>query len=112
MILLSILLFILISAWIDWQHLSIEHYIYSHTSRWLLRALFVLSVANDVKEVIGMTLLFIALFDTLLNYFLSKEVFYLGKVALWDRFWMRIPFLYISFKVVSLFVGVYLLILS
>lgn len=104
-----ILTFTLLSVWIDWSHLSKNQYIDSHVSRWLLRALFVVAVATDLKEVIGMTLVFTALFDVLLNKTLGKPLFYLGKVAIWDNFWSRIPYFYMCFKVVALFVGIYLL---
>ena len=111
MILIYTLTFVALSVWIDWQHLRDNDYIESHVSRWLLRALFVVGISSNYIEIIGATLLFTALFDTLLNKCFNKDLFYLGRVALWDIFWSKIPFLYICFKIVSLFVGVYLLLL-
>jgi len=109
MIFFYILAFTILSVWIDWQHLSKNQYIDTHFSRWLLRALFVVAVSNTIKEAVGMTLLFTALFDALLNKVMKKDLFYLGKVAIYDNFWSRIPYLYMCFKVISLFVGLYLL---
>ena len=106
-----IVIFILISAYIDWEHLKDNDYIESHFSRWILRALFVCVASNSIAELIGMSLLFIALFDSILNAMRGKELFYLGTVALWDKFWSRIPYLFIVFKIVCLFVGVYLLLI-
>ena len=106
---LYILLFTFLSAWIDAEHLEDNDYIESHVSRWLLRALFVIAVGNTYQEYIGMTLVFTALFDVILNYLTGRKLLYLGKTAYWDIFWRKIPFLYIIFKVVSLFVGIFLL---
>jgi len=107
-ILTFILLFILVSAFIDYEHISSNQYIENHYSRWFLRCIFILAVSRDLSDLIGMSLLFSALFDGVLNAMRGRELLYLGKVALWDRFWGKIPFLYIIFKVVSLFVGIYL----
>ena len=95
MVLISITLFIALSAVIDSEHLKDNDYIESHTSRWLLRALFVLA----------------AIFDSLLNKLRGLDLFYLGTVALWDRFWSKIMPLFIVFKIVCLFVGTYLLLI-
>ena len=112
MVLISITLFIVLSAVIDYEHLKDNDYIESHTSRWLLRALFVLAVAKgNIAELLGMTFLFMAIFDSLLNKLRGLDLFYLGTVALWDRFWSKIMPLFIVFKIVCLFVGTYLLLI-
>lgn len=109
MIIIYTLAFIGLSVCIDYEHLRDNDYIESHVSRWLLRALFAIAISTNVKELIGVTLLFTALFDSLLNYCFNKDLLYLGSTALWDRFWRKMPYTYFIFKVVSLFVGVYLL---
>jgi len=103
-----IILFTFIEAWRDFEVLN-STYIFSHVSRWIARAFFVLAVAQgDFSDIIGMTLIFSALFDSVLNRLRGKDIFYLGTVAYWDRFWSKIPYLYVIFKIVSLLVGVYL----
>lgn len=106
--LLYISLFTFLAAWIDSVHLNKNEYIENHTSRWLLRALFVIAASNSISDLIGMTLVFTALFDGILNKLRYREVMYLGTVAEWDKFWRRIPFLFIIMKVVCLFVGIFL----
>jgi hypothetical protein len=109
MIIALTLLFTLTSAFIDYEHLKDNDYIESHASRWFLRLLFVLAVSRSIPDILGAGLLFTALFDSLLNVMRGKELFYLGKTAYYDRFWRRIPFLFVIFKIVCLFVGIYLL---
>jgi hypothetical protein len=109
--LIYISLFVFLSAYIDYEHLKDNDYIESHISRWCLRALFVIAVSTRIEDVIGMTLFFAATFDHVLNYLRGKELFYLGTVAIWDQFWSKIPFLFIAFKITSLFVGIFLLLL-
>jgi hypothetical protein len=111
MIIITIL-FIAASAYIDYEHLRDNDYIESHVSRVVLRALFILAVAQgDFYIMGGMTLLFMALFDGVLNYLTKMNILYLGSTARWDRFFREQKFLYIIVKVVSLFGGVYLLLL-
>ena len=106
------LLFIFVSAYIDYEHLRDNDYIESHLSRFALRTLFVLAVAQgDYIVMAGMSLLFLALFDAVLNKLTKMDIFYLGSVSVWDRFFKNKMFLYIAVKIVSLFLGVYLLIL-
>tara|TARA_R100001244_G_C5063764_1_gene109546 strand:- start:1 stop:339 length:339 start_codon:yes stop_codon:yes gene_type:complete len=107
--LLAIIGFTTFSALIDYEHLKDNDYIESHLSRSCLRAIFIIAVGyNNPIAIVGMTLMFMALFDGALNTLRGKELFYLGNTALWDRFWSRIPYLYMVMKVVSLFVGIYL----
>jgi hypothetical protein len=107
-----ILLFIFASAYIDYEHLRDNDYIESHVSRFALRALFILAVsAGDFIVMAGMSLLFMALFDGVLNYLTKMPLLYLGCTARWDRFFREHKFLYILVKIVSLFGGVYLLLL-
>ena len=73
-------------AYIDAEHLNKNEYINNHNSRWILRALFVIAASNDILNVLGMTLIFIALFDGILNKFRGLDLMYLGQVAKWDLF--------------------------
>jgi hypothetical protein len=100
-----ILTFIILSARIDFEHLRDNDYIESHVSRWLLRALFIVVASDSIVEVFGMSLVFAALFDQVLNLMMGKPLFYLGSTAVWDRFWNDKKWLYITFKVVALIIG-------
>ena len=112
MMIIITIVFVFISAYIDYEHLRDNDYIESHVSRWILRALFVLAVAQgDFIVMAGMTLLFTALFDAVLNKLTKMPLLYLGSTARWDRFFKENMFLYVVVKVVSLFGGVYLLLL-
>jgi len=112
MILIITLLFIYASAYIDYEHLRDNDYIESHRSRLALRTLFILSVAQgDFFIMGGMALLFMALFDAVLNKLTKMDLLYLGSTALWDIFFKKHKLLYIVVKVVSLFGGVYLLLM-
>lgn len=109
--LIVIILFTFIEAWRDFEVLQ-STYIFSHASRWIARAFFVLAFAQgDLALTIGMTLVFASLFDSVLNRLRGLDIFYLGTVAKWDLFWIKIPYLYMIFKFVSLMVGVYLCLL-
>ena len=127
MMIIITIVFVFLSAYIDYEHLRDNDYIESHVSRWILRALFVLAVAQgDFIVMAGMTLLFTALFDAVLNKLTKMPLLYLGSTARWDRFFTSpISFklfkkkfyyknkmlLYIVVKIISLFLGVYLLLI-
>lgn len=102
--------FVVISAYIDYEHLRDKDYIESHVSRWLLRLLFITATSNDLFDFVGMSLFFMATFDQVLNAMRGKDLFYLGNTAYWDRFWLDKKFAYICFKIVVLFMSVFILI--
>lgn len=105
---LFIVAFTLVSIWLDYETLK-RTYIYEHRTRWILRFIFVVAVARTPEQAIGMGLFFTALFEGGLNLVLGLPFLHLGNTALWDRFFIRMPRLYVIVKMVSLIVGVYLL---
>ena len=101
--------FVVISAYIDYEHLRDRDYIESHVSRWLLRLLFIVSASRSYFDFVGMSLFFMATFDQVLNVMRGKDLFYLGNTAYWDRFFNRFPYAYIIFKVVTFFSSLFIL---
>lgn len=105
--LLSIL-FIIATAWVDRDTLEWS-YIYSHLSRSFQRAVFFTALSlYSWTGAIGGVLLFMALFDGILNLMRGKDLFYLGTTAYWDKFFNDRLYLYIIVKVVTLAAGLYL----
>lgn len=102
--------FLILSAWIDFEHLADNDFIESHLSRWLLRGVFILGVSNSVLELVAMVLLWMGLFDGILNTFRCKKFNYLGSTAKWDIFFNNRKNLYISIKILAIFAGIGLII--
>ena len=102
------LVIIFASAYYDYKYLQ-SNYIYSHLSRSIIRGIgFSLLALYSIWGAIGGVLLFAALFDGLLNTLRGLDLFYLGTVAEWDKFFnTRLP-LYIAVKVLCLGLGIYL----
>lgn len=108
--LVGISCFVLLSAWIDYEHLKDNDYIESHTSRSLIRILFIVCFSRlDVYPLIGMSLFFASTFDNTLNIMRKKELFTLGNTAYWDRFWIRIKPVYILLTLLSIPVSIFIL---
>ena len=104
-------MFVVLSAWIDAEHINDSDYIEDHKSRWMLRFVFVLACGGlVVSDTIGCGIVFIALFDNLLNKFRNLPLFYFGSVAIWDKFWSNKTWLYKMLVFVSLILGVTLII--
>ena len=103
---------LLLSAWIDFEHLADNDFIESHVSRWLLRGVFMLGVSNSLLELAAMVLLWMACFDSVLNMFRGKGFNYLGNTAKWDIFFNKRKNLYITIKVLAVVVGIGLIIIE
>ena len=102
------IVFIIASAIIDKETLEYS-YIYDHKSRALQRAVFFLCLSlYSITGALGGVLLFMALFDGILNKIRDKNILYLGSTARWDIFFKDKTLLYICVKVVTLFGGLYL----
>jgi hypothetical protein len=103
LIFVTSLVFTFASALIDIEHLDKGHYIDSHSSRFIQRATFftLIGLYNYELAIAGV-LLFAAIFDQMINYGRDMDLFYLGTVAKWDRFWRKYKSLYISFKIIAL----------
>jgi len=104
--------FLLLSAWIDFEHLADNDFIESHVSRWLLRGVFMLGVSNSFLELAAMVLLWMACFDSVLNVFRGKGFNYLGNTAKWDIFFNKRKNLYITIKILAVVVGIGLIIIE
>ena len=112
--LISIIIIVLLFAVFDWYHLNVrKKYIYSHASRWCLRALTVVVFSRfDLLAMLGMTLFFAATFDNTLNLMRGKELFYLGSIADWDKFWRKRKTIYITMILSLIPVSIYILWIS
>lgn len=82
---------IMVAAYIDNEHLVDGDYIEDHYSRWFQRLLFIIAIGGlDILDTIGCGLLFMSMFDIMLNLFMYKKlVIKLGTTALWDLFWRK-----------------------
>ena len=102
------LVIIFASAYYDYRYLQ-NNYIYSHLSRTIIRGLcFGLLALYSITGAIGGILLFMALFDGILNRLRGLDLFYLGNTAEWDKFFNSKPIIYICVKIITLFIGIYL----
>lgn len=99
LIFLTTLLFVVSTAVIDSDHINKGQYFESHFSRVCQRAGFFLAIAFfDVKLATASTLLFVALFDGMLNSMLSRPFLHLGNTAEWDKFFRDQPGIYFFVK--------------
>ena len=101
--------FILWSATIDREHIEKGEYIKNHKSRFMLRLSFVTAIAvYSIPHGIASGFLFWALFDQVLNLERKLPFWYLGTVAKTDIFFSNKKWLYISIKISSLILSLYL----
>jgi len=104
------LLFIVLSAYIDHEHLKDNDYIEDHKSRWWLRATFTVAIGMlNWKDTLGCGLVFMSLFDTTLHFLRFKNFrLEFGNTATWDKFWSDRIITYYIFSAIALIIGVYL----
>ena len=82
--------FILLTAFIDAEHIKKQEYIDSHASRFFQRGFFILAMGLiDPFYLLASLFLFIALFDQVLNSMMGKDFWYLGTTAKWDIIFNR-----------------------
>jgi hypothetical protein len=106
LIFLTTLLFIVSTAIIDSDHINKGQYFDSHFSRVCQRLGFFLVISFfDISLSIASALLFVALFDGLLNRMLGKPLFHLGNTAEWDKFFRDQLGIYFFVKFGSLIVS-------
>lgn len=109
-----LLIFIVFTARIDADHFNKHQFITNHTPRFVQRGFFVLglilSYDMNLYEALAYPLLFWALYDQTLNSMRKGvSLFYIGDTANSDSFARLYPHIYWVSKVVSLFVGIFLL---
>jgi hypothetical protein len=93
------ILFTIYSAVIDAEHITDKDFIEDHRSRFGLRAIFFSALLFiDYRVFILGILFFGSVFDLILNSMCDKDIWYLGDVARWDRFWKKRINLYKAFK--------------
>lgn len=101
--------FTIVSAWVDAEHLLDKDYIEDHTSRSIMRALFFIALGIDHPlHMLAGVLMFAALFDQTLNWFMKRPIWFLGDTAKWDKFWKKRKVLYITSKIIALLASIYL----
>lgn len=111
LIIITSVLFAVYTAQIDKEVLDYS-YIYNHASRVAQRCSFFAAIClYDISAGIGSGLIFMALFDQILNYKRGYSIMFLGDTSLWDKYFRSRPLFYISVKVISLFTGIYLCIM-
>jgi len=100
------LLFLLITyvcVIIDAEHIKKEQYILDHTSRFILRSLIALIISlYSIQDAIIFSVTFWLFFDHLINWRLSKPIFYLGTVSKLDIFFSKRLWVYILLKGICL----------
>jgi len=98
--------FVILSAKVDAEHLKDNDFIESHYSRWFLRVVFFITMGIiHWQYFFASALLFTALFDQVLNYFMGDPIWHLGTTAKWDRFFRKHRWMYVSIKIISLTIG-------
>ena len=101
--------FTYVSAIVDAEHINKKQYIDSHVSRGFLRGMFFCATGfSDPLNAIASSFLFWALFDQALNLERKLPFWYLGTVAKTDIFFSNKKWLYISIKISSLILSLYL----
>jgi len=112
LILTCTILFILVSAYIDAEHLEEGHWIDNHASRLVQRFIFILTMSIfTIKGAIASGILIAALFDQALNILRGFPFWYLGSTAKWDIYFNKRRYQYILTKVILLIAGIALLFL-
>ncbi len=108
---ISALLFTMVSAAVDGTLVNNKHYIDDHTPRWIFRfSIFVLIglFFQNVCLFLASAFLFTALFDQMMNFVRGIDFWYLGTVAKWDVFFSKYKWLYISTKILTLLLALFL----
>jgi len=99
------------TALIDASHILEGQYFKSHNYRFLQRACFFIVVFIYNWQIgIASILLFIALFDSVLNILLESPLFYLGTTSKWDKFFRKNKWLQIPVKLTAFIISIYLFI--
>jgi hypothetical protein len=106
------ILFLILSIRLDSEHLKDNDFIESHTSRWLLRGTFMIAAAVDVFSFFAMLFYWMGMFDSGLNITLKKDINHLGTTAKWDKFWTRYKDMYLTMKIIVIYIGSGLSVLS
>jgi hypothetical protein len=73
----------------------------SHASRFVQRAcFFIVCFCFGIKLGLACSLMFVALFDGVINIMLDRPIFHLGNTAKWDRFFRDQPgiFFFVKFS--------------
>lgn len=102
----------------DSEILNRGDFIYSHTSRFWMRNVFFVAVADKsslegfILTLAASILLFSTAFDKVLNYLRKKPLFYLGTTAKWDLFWRERMTAYKVFTYLALIVSITLFVIK
>ena len=104
------IMFTIMCAHIDAEHLNDGDYIEDHTGRWMQRFAFALAIGiGNHWHILATGLLFWALFDQTLNFLRENISFWhVGNTAKTDRFFSKRKKLYIASKVICLALSLYL----
>lgn len=95
--------FILVSAYIDYEHLIDNDFIESHRSRVIIRSIFGIALMMiNIKFAVGYLLFHTALFSPVLNKMRGEKILHLGNTAAFDIYFGKRPKLYIATIITSL----------
>ena len=94
------LIFIFLSAFIDYEHISNKQYFIDHTSRFALRFIVTIMASETVVDFIVYGLLFWLLFDVILNILMKRSIFYVGNTAWIDKKFNKYPKVYFAIRVI------------
>lgn len=94
------LIFILLSAFIDYEHISNKQYFKDHTSRFALRFIVTIMASDTIIDFLIYGLLFWLLFDIILNLLMKRSIFYVGNTAWIDKKFNKYPKVYFAIRVI------------
>lgn len=87
-------LFTITALWVDIEHYVDQDWIEKHLSRWTMRFILWLAISIDTFSLVVNGMLWILLFSPGWGAVVHGNLFYLGTVAKYDKFFNKYPWLY------------------
>lgn len=100
------IIFILLSALVDAEHIENKQYFTDHISRFALRFIVTIMASDTIIDFLIYGLLFWLLFDIILNLLMKRSIFYVGNTAWIDKQFNKIPIVYFLLKIIVLTISV------
>ena len=98
MMYLLFIAFIVMSAMVDVEHFKKYQFISDHTDRVILRGIVILGFSSSLLDIVILFLIWVALFDFIINWLWHKPITYIGGTSKIDIFFRQYPKVYMLSK--------------
>ena len=101
-----LLIGIYLFAKIDADHVRKGQYFEDHSTRWLIRFIFVVLAAPTFPDFLLMSAVFYLFFDIFYNLSSGKDWNYIGNTSEIDKFWQKYQSAQIPFKIILIIITI------